>query len=291
MTLQIPTLVLLMLSLLAGCKIADDAPAQTTSNTQSVTAPTPDTAPEPSMPILREIAKYKQSKPAASAQDLADYANGLLPKLGFAYELDFEKIITRKIKQHQTTPTKVPGDDGEYVRFDLDVVSVDGVKKKMPVVASAQDSCCCGYYYTAIAVTKITPKQLTVVVDGQPITITRPKEVPVVQEYIFGKEEPKPVKLRSWEVPHETYPFGVSSDGKKLYVKTDLDELLLEISDTGNLRFVPADAAGIVANGEDLNKLPTPKVGEILRKSGAFGLMRYMLDGVAYVVEFPYPCT
>ena len=289
--LQIPTVILLTLLLSAGCKTGSDVPAQTTANSELAIAPTPEPRPEPSMPILREIANYKRSKSSAGIQEITDYANSLLPKYGFQYDLDFERIITRKTKQRQTKPTKIPGDDGEYVRFDLDVVSIDGAKKKLPVVAPADSSCCCGYYYTPICVTKITAKELTVVIDAQEVVIARPTEIPIVQEYIFGKERPKLTKLRSWEVPYETYPYGVSTDGKKLYVKTDFDDLLLEIAETGELRFVPTRTEGIVANGEDLNKLPPPKVGEILRKSGEFGLMRYMLNGIPYIVEFPYPCT
>lgn len=289
--LQILIVVVLAFMFSAGCKTGSDIPAQTTANSELAIAPTPEQSPEPIMPILRAIADYKRSRPSASTQEIADHANGLLPKYGFQYNLDLERIIAAKTKQHQTKPTKIPGDDDEYVKFDLDVVSVDGAKKKLPVVAPANGSCCCGYYYTPISVTKITPKQLTVVIDAQEIVIARPKEIPVVQEYILGKEQAKLTKLRSWEVPYETYPYGVSSDGKKLYVKTDIDELLLEIAETGELRFVPTGTEGIVANGEDLNKLPPPKVGEILRKSGEFGLMRYMLNGIPYVVEFPYPCT
>ena len=289
--LQIPTVILLTLLLSAGCKTGSDVPAQTTANSELAIVPTPEPAPEPSMPILREIANYKRSKSSAGIQEITDYANSLLPKYGFQYDLDFERIITRKTKQRETKPTKMPSDDGEYVQFDLDVVSVDGAKKKLPVVAPADSSCCCGYYYTPIPVTKITPKELTVVIDSQETVIARPKDIPVVQEYIFGKEQAKASKLRSWEVPYETYPYGVSADGKKLYIDIEFENLLLEISETGVLRFVPKDAKGIVANGEDLNKLPPPKEGEILRKSGEFGLMRYVLNGIPYIVEFPYPCT
>ncbi len=289
--LQLPIIILLTLLFFAGCKTGIDVPPNTTANNETVSAPTPEQSPEPAMPILRAIADYKRSTPSASTQEIADHANGLLPKYGFQYNLDLERIIAAKTKQHQTKPTKMPGDDDEYVNFDLDVVSVDGAKKKLPIVAPANGSCCCGYYYTPIPVTKITPKELTVVIDAQEIVIARPKEIPIVQDYILGKEQPKLIKLRSWEVPFETYPYGISADGKKLYIDVEFENLLLEISETGVLRFVPKETRGIVANGEDLNKLPPPKVGEILRKSGEFGLMRYMLNGTPYVVEFPYPCT
>ena len=278
-----------------GCNAVDDVSVASNATNQASSAPTvtpsPQTTPEPTMPILKEVAKFKREKPNSTAQEVAAYGNELLPRFGFEYGLDLEKIITRKIKQRQTKPVKVEGDDSSYVTFGLDLVSTTGVKKKLVVTAPADSVCCCGYYYTSIPVTRITPKELTVVIDSQEVVVTRPKDFPVVQDYIFGKQEAKPTKLRSWEVPYETNPYGVSSDGLKLYIETEIDGLLLEISENGSLKFAPKDSEQIVTKGEDVNKLPPPKVGEILHKSGEFGLMRYVLNDVPYVIEFPYPCT
>lgn len=282
-------------AVVSACRVADDPQAAKAVNTQTAesptASPTPVSTPDPTMPILKEVVKFKRENPNSSAQELADFGNGLLPRFGFEYNIDLEKIIERKIKRRETKPVKVEGDDFPYVKFDLDLVSTTGAKKKFTVTAPAEGVCCCGYYYTSIPVTKITPKEITVVIDSQEVIVTRPKDFPVVQEYIFGKQEAKPTKLRSWEAPYETYPYGVSSDGQKLYVKTEIDELLLEISDNGSLKFATKDSETIIAKGEDLNKLPPPKEGEILHKSGEFGLMRYFLNDVPYVVEFPYPCT
>lgn len=278
-----------------GCNAVEDVSVASNVTNQASPAPTvspsPQTMPEPTMPILKEVAKFKREKPNSTAQEVAAYGNELLPRFGFEYGLDLEKIITRKIKQRQTKPVKVEGDDSSYVRFSLDLLSTTGAKKTLAVTAPADSVCCCGYYYTSIPVTKITPKELTVVIDSQEVAVTRPKDFPVVQDYIFGKQEAKPTKLRSWEVPYETYPYGVSSDGLKLYIETEIDGLLLEIAENGSLKFAPKDSQQIVTKGEDVNKLPAPKEGEILHKSGEFGLMRYVLNDVPYVVEFPYPCT
>jgi hypothetical protein len=295
MPIRIAVLLVATVILMLGCSAAEDVSVASNVTNQvspaTTVSPSPQTTPEPTMPILKEIAKFKREKPDSTEQEVAAYGNEILPRLGFEYDLDLEEIIKRKIKQRQTKPVKVEGDDFPYVTFGLDLVSTTGVKKKLVVTAPADSVCCCGYYYTSIPVTKITPKELTVVIDSQEVVIKRPKDFPVVQDYIFGKQEAKPTKLRSWEVPYETYPYGVSSDGLKLYIETEIDGLLLEISENGSLKFATNDSEQIVTNGEDINKLPPPKEGEILHKSGEFGLMRYILNDVPYVVEFPYPCT
>lgn len=291
MSTHLPTLLLLTLLFSAGCKTGAEGRAETPANRDVAGSPTPNSEPEPSMPLLKAVAKYMRSAGTKDPQVIADYANDQLPKYGFEYELDLERIITKKIEQGLTTSIKLEGDDFPYVTFDLEVTSTNGAKRKLAVTAPAESVCCCGYYYTPIPVTKITPKELSLVIDSQETVIARPKDIPVVQEYILAKDQLKPSKLRSWEVPYETYPYGLSGDGRKLYVEVPIDEILLEISDDGVPRFVPRNATGIFTEGEDLRKLPTPKQGEILRKSGELGLMRYMLSGVPYILEFPYPCT
>jgi hypothetical protein len=284
-------LALVLLLSAVGCKADLEAIPDVSATNQASITPSPEPTATSTMPILRKISEFKASAPSSDPQQVADYANDLLPQLGYEYELDLERIIIQKIKQRKTKPVKVEGDDWPYVSFDLEVMTTTNSKKQISITAPADAVCCCGYYYTRIAVTKVSPKELTVVVDSKEVIIARPKEIPVVQEYIFGKEAPRPAKLRSWEVPSETYPYGVSSDGLKLYVETEIDELLLEISETGSLRFVPKGLERIVTEGEDLRKLPAPREGEILHKSGEFGLIRYVLNGTPYVLEFPYPCT
>jgi hypothetical protein len=290
MKIPITTLALITLLFAAACKTTvEDVPKVSAANQVSVT-PTPQTV-EITMPILRKIAEFKKSQPARDARQIADYANSILPQFGYEYDFDLRKIVTRKIKQRKTKPVKVEGDGASYVQFDLDVMTTKGAKKVIPVTAPYEESCCCGYYYVPIAVTKVTSKQITVVIDSKETVVARPKEIPVVQEYIFGKEATKPIKIRSWEVPEETYPYGISTDGLKLYVETQIDEILLEISESGTLRFVPKDADGILTESEDLRKQLAPQKGEISHKSGDLGLIRYVLNGVSYVLEFPYPCT
>jgi hypothetical protein len=290
MALKLVILALLTLSVWhAFYTGADQIVSRTESNVE--TGPTPEPTPEPSMPILKEIVKFKRSAQSGSLQVMVAQANSLLPKYGFAYELDLERIIKNKIKQRKARAVEIEGDGFPYVKFDLEFVTTSGTKKRLAVTAPAEDVCCCGYYYTPIPVTKITPKHLTLVIDTQEVTVMRPADIPVVQEYIFGREQEKPKRLRSWEVPYETYPYGISSNGLKLYVVTEIEELLLEISENGILKFVPKNHPGIVTEGDDLRKLPAPKVGEILHKSGEFGLMRYVLAGKRYILEFPYPCT
>jgi hypothetical protein len=286
-------LLLLVVLFTGGCNSSSDlspAVSASASNDPIVIAPTPGPITEPRMPILKQVAKYIRSASPESSQAIADHANSLLAKYGFEYHIDLEKIVTTKVKQPKTKPVKMEGDDFPYVRFELEVTSKDGKKSKLALTAPAEGVCCCGFYYTPVPVTKITARELTLVINSQEFAISRPKDFPVVQEYILYEDDKKPSKLRSWEVPFETYPYGLSVDGKKLYIELSINEVLLEISEDGSLKFVPKNAEGIVTPDADLRKTPPPNVGEVLQKSGEFGLMQYTLNGTPFILEFPYPC-
>lgn len=241
--------------------------------------------------ILEKIKAYKKTNNNITSKDLADYGNSLLSSNGFDFDLDLKSIIEKKTAAKLTKPLKIEGDGGLYVTFPLELKTETGVKKILNVKAPGEESCCCGYYYTPIPVTQISRQRLTIVVDGKPYAIRRNREFPVVQEYTLYENLKKPQKIRSWEVPYETYPYGVSKDGMNLYIDLETENLLLEISSEGNLKFAAKDADGIVNNGEDLRKLPPLKEGEILHKSGEFGLILYKVASKEYIVEFPYPCT
>ncbi len=246
---------------------------------------------EPNMPILKEIAKYNKANPSASSQDLADRGNEILPTIGFEFDIDLGKLITKALKSKHLERVKKDGDDDEYFYLTVPLITESGRKTSVRVVAPTFESCCCGYTYTPIPVTQISSTRMTVVIDGKPIVIKRAKDLPVVQEYILYENENAPKKVRSWEAPFETYPYGLSADGTAVYFDTGVDKLLLEVSVDGSLRFVTKDSPGIIIQKEDLRERHAPKVGEILHKSGEFGLYKYIVARKPYILEFPYICT
>lgn len=293
----------LLCLVIVGCSVTGTANART----QSEATPTPENSNvtkaaerptssavknriEPSS-VLDDITNYKRENKDIPSKDLADFGNTLLPTHGFNFDIDLASVVEKKIAARNTKPVKKEGDDSLFVSFPLELLTERGTKKIFEITALGEASCCCGYYYTPFPITQITKQRMTIVVDGKPYLIRRNRDFPVVQEYILYENLKKPKKIRSWEVPYETYPYGLSKDGMNLYIDLDTENLLLEISNAGSLRFVAKDTEGIINNGEDLRKLPPPKVGEVLNKSGEFGLMRYKLENKEYVVEFPYPCT
>ena len=290
---------LILLSFIFACgspqtQLSDAQKGSSVSNFEPINKPLPtagDNKGLQSSSILDKIRAYKKANINITVKDLADYGNALLPTNGIDFDIDFGRVIKKKTAAKLTKPMKIEGDDGLYVTFPLELQTETGVRKVITVKAPGDESCCCGYYYTPIPVTQISRQRLTILIEGKPYVISRNRDFPVVQEYILYENLKNPKRIRSWEVPFETYPYGLSQDGLNLYIDLETDDLLLEISSEGNLRFIAKGSDGILNNGEDLRKITPPKEGEILHKSGEFGLMQYKRENKDYVVEFPYPCT
>jgi hypothetical protein len=232
-----------------------------------------------------EIEKKRIENPKISTKDLANFANKLIPKYGINFWIDLADLIEKKTKSEEIE--ELPDD---FARFNLTLTLSNNSKKKL-IIDSPRDSCCCGYAYADFPVSNITSKQITLIIEGKPNKIRRTKDISFSQEHILIDNKTKSKKIRSWQVPFETQPYGISIDGTKLYIEYDPYEILLEISENGNLKFVPKNSPKIITNGKDLRRFSQPEVGEIFRKSGETGLMLFKSKEKNFIIDFPYVCT
>ncbi|MBX7221228.1 MAG: hypothetical protein K1Y36_14865 [Blastocatellia bacterium] len=86
---------------------------------------------------------------------------------------------------------------------------------------------------------RVTSKSIeTTDLGGQPLTLKRPPSYRLFEIQMVDESLKK--TIRRWELPDETLPFGLSSDGKKLYRKTRREGLVLEVSEN-RIGFVAAE--------------------------------------------------
>lgn len=241
--------------------------------------------------ILEEINRKKTENPQITDNELADFGNKLLPQRGFNFDIDLAELIEQKNKLKETKIISVNENTFERVIFPIQMTLKNDKQKMFQLIAPNEESCCCGYYYTEFPVSKITDKLMTIVVDGKQYQVKRIKEISFNQEHYLVDNKTKKKVIRKWQVPLESYPYGISKDGTKLYIDLEENNLLLEIVDNGNFQFVPKTASSIITNGKDLRQFPSPKVGEILEKSGEYGFMKFTSGDKIFVIKFAYICT
>jgi hypothetical protein len=235
--------------------------------------------------LTEKLTLKKKRNPSITATEFADFATGLIPEYGVDFWVDLADLIEKKSKSKEIT--EIANGNVEF-NFEL---KINDSSQKVFRIESPTDSCCCGYAYADFPVSNITDKMMTIIIDGKSHNVTRTKDISFSQEYILVDNETKKKKIRSWQVPFETQPFGISVDGTKLYIEYEENDLLLEISDTGSLKFVAKTSPNIIANGEDLVKRPMPKTGKIIYKSGENGLMLFKSAEKQFIIDFPYVCT
>jgi hypothetical protein len=95
--------------------------------------------------------------------------------------------------------------------------------------------------------------------------------------------------LRSWHLPFQAIPAGLSTDGRRLYVdfyegEGPDDLLLLELSEDGRARFRPRAGTEL---GRD--EWVTGRPGN--PQDAYEGYKRFRVGGRTHVVRFTGPCT
>ena len=145
----------------------------------------------------------------------------------------------------------------------------------------------CGECNFTIPLMRMTKQELLVVLEG--------KQYPVKRSRIFSFKKMDLVDqsfkkiLRTWEVPIDSSPSGISPDGTKLYV--DLydegeglsDRLLLEVSASG-VRFAPRN----VLKAQKSREVKKPPINA---RSTDRMFTRFQVGNKSYIVRYDAPCT
>jgi hypothetical protein len=144
-------------------------------------------------------------------------------------------------------------------------------------------------------------QNILAVLDGEKYLLKRPAGF-LLEEMELVDETMKRV-IRKWEVPTQTWPIGISADGRTLYLsieftKNDLDgngwwvwkqgkkgypTSVLAISPTG-IRFEVA-AKALAGQESEIPDFPEDP------NNGYLAYRRYRVKGKTYIIRFSNPCT
>jgi hypothetical protein len=233
--------------------------------------------------VLEEVRRRKAARPALSASGLARYANELLARRGFDYDFNAcELFPPGTLAQGGNTRP-----DGTPARATLEqrMTRADGVAMTFRFAVSDSEAMCSECFLTLPAL-RVTKGEMTLVGDGATYTLKRPDAFALDEAYLVA-EDLKTV-LRTWQLPYQTIPAGVSHDGRSLYLSfyedAGLDELVLEIKEDGRPRFRAAREAG-AKGGEWVTEHPKDPSDDYL------SFMRFRAGGRTHVVRFSGPCT
>lgn len=234
--------------------------------------------------ILDAVRRRKSLDPRLSPAGLAGYANELLARRGFDYDFDACEIFPpADPARHERGPRP----DGTRAQTTLEhhMTRADGRGLTFKLVADDRGGMCAECFLTIPAL-RVTKGSITVVAEGgATYELKRPAALKLDEVQLLDPAMKR--VLRSWHLPYQTIPAGISADGKRVYLsfyeEAGLDELVLEISEEGSPRFA-VRARTAAAKGEWITDPPREPDDPFE------GYMRFNA-GRTHVVRFTGPCT
>lgn len=223
-------------------------------------------------PLFKLVRERLEKQPAISDEELADFANRLLAENGHDYQFDVCEFI-RLIPQRTSAQTP-----SQY-RFQM--TQVNGNKVRLQIDGDAISDGMCGECFFAFPSSNVTKAEILLQLEGRRYSLKRPR--------LFSLDEMSLVDasmrrvLRTWEVPHQSVPLGISADGTRLYIETELERLALEIAPSG-ISF-KARSRVEIQNGEEVAEHPKDP------KNAYLGFMRFGSGKKSYIIRYSAPCT
>jgi len=227
--------------------------------------------------ILQQLAERKKKQPAITAKELAAYANELLEKRGFDYMFDVCDILSKRNRKSTAAA----------VAANYQLSLTNGEKRNFKfTVAGGDSSGMCGECESLIPSVQVSKQEMTVIAGGKRHRARRPKSF-ILDEAELVDATMKKV-LRTWQLPYQTIPVGISADGAKLYLdlytEYELDDLVLELSENGRLAFRDRRESQLI-EGKLMEEHPNDP------RNAYLSFMRFQTGDKTYIVRFSGPCT
>ncbi len=224
--------------------------------------------------VVAQLQEKMENQPKITPQELADYGNERLAKVGFNYHVDPCDIESVK------TETKFPLAEYGEVFHIYPFVGV-GIKSA-PIMAREPGDAPCGCWLE-LPVTKASTGYLQIVTDKGDVQIGKNNKL--LTEIVELVDPTLKKTIRSWVVFQGGEPAGISKDGKNIYMELEIKDILIETAADGSLRFVPASSPDIITDHIDLTKFPKDPDNDYL------GFRQFKKGKLKYTTKFSHVCT
>lgn len=225
--------------------------------------------------VLLDIGERRRHQPSLTAAQLAQYGNELIQKRGFDYNFDVCDAVPQRIRTKDglwNVPNQLLLKTGRKLKVEFTVTN--------PNTGEAL----CGECDALIPTVQVTKREILFVADEKQYRVHRPATY-VLDEVELVDATMKKV-LRTWQLPFQNVPVGISADGTKLYMnfyeqQVSIDDLVLELSADGRAAVRVRADAGLVDKGTSIDAPPGTDRS----------FMRFQAGNKTYIVRFVPPCT
>jgi hypothetical protein len=270
-----------LFTFLVGCLLAavsmavpeTNLTAQGQTKLRSATTPIPQPQIKPSR-LMEDLRNHRQTHPNITMKQLADFGNERIKIKGFNYDFEMCEII----KANQR-PKMLRSDYPVSRLYSYRLTLTTGEKQRFQIVTDETDPLC-GECVLSIPCQSVSKSEFTVIASGRKYPVKRAASYTLNKIFLMDKGMGK--VLRSWETPFQTDPVGVSEDGLKLYLPTDIEELVLEVSSSG-VQLRAKSQLKLQHEGEWLENHPVDP------KDDSISFMRFRSGKKSFIIRFSAP--
>lgn len=227
--------------------------------------------------VVGQVSERARQSPSLSPVELAAYGNDLIAKKGFDYDFDLCDILGQRDRNQNST--------AEVVRT-YQLSSESGRKLTFRFTIANPNEALCGECWSSIPVLQVTAKEMVLLAGGSRYRVRRPAAFVLDEAHLVDATFKK--VLRTWQLPYQAVPVGISPDGTKLYVDfyngNNLDALVLEVSENGAPQFRDR-AVTKSSEGKWIEDHPKDPSNAYL------SFMSFRVDEKTYHLKFTAPCT
>ncbi|MBI4749693.1 MAG: hypothetical protein HY774_14490 [Acidobacteria bacterium] len=232
-------------------------------------------APRSTMDLVQAKATGKNKLNPA---DLVEYANTLIQTEGFTYEFDGWRMVENQNKKSSVTSIK--GSSKKLVTYQATQKSGAPIKLEMKFDPDPTTSLCDEQFFP-ISCSNVTKQEIHLLHQGQTYTIKRNQDF-FFEEVALLDPTLKKVQ-RTWVMPFQAVPVGISPDQTKVYLECEVDNLLLELSESG-IAFRLKSSVKLTP-GQGLENPPTDAENEFL------SFLKFKHGKQVSILRFSGPCT
>ena len=176
--------------------------------------------------VVGEVSERARQSPALSPVDLAAYGNDLIAKKGFDYDFDLCDLLNERERNQNSAANVVRSHQ---------LSSESGGKLTFRFTIANPYESLCGECWSSIPLLQVTDKEMVLIAEGNRYRVKR--SAPFLLDEVQLVDATLKKVSRTWQLPYQAVPVGISPDGTKLYVDFykgyNLDDLVLEVSENG----------------------------------------------------------